>query len=86
MLVSTLSVTVVILGCIAGGEVLSAVSKTRIPSLLVAMLLAFILTNFGSLPYEIAMASAMVALDPWIQPAVMIHMDALIPAGKLTQQ
>lgn len=83
---SVLSVTVVILGCIAVGEVLSAISKARIPSLLVAMLLAFILANFGVLPYELATASVMVGFGAWIQSAVMIHMGSLIPAGKLIEQ
>lgn len=83
---SVLSVTVIILGCIAVGEILSALSKARIPSILVAMLLAFVLANLGFLPYEMAMASALVAFGSWAQSAVMIHMGSLIPIGKLLVQ
>lgn len=82
----TMYAAVVLLACIALGELVSSLTRARIPSLLVAMLAMAALTQTGVFPASIAKASMFVGMATIMQPAIMVHMGTLLPIASLKKQ
>ena len=83
---SPLLAAAIILAFIAVGEILSIWSKARVPSLLVAMLGAFIFAKIGLIPENLVTTSTMVIVGTLIQPPIMVHMGSLIPLSTMKAQ
>ena len=83
---SPLLAAAIILAFIAVGEILSIWSKARVPSLLVAMLGAFIFAKIGLIPEDLVTTSTMVIVGTLIQPPIMVHMGSLIPLSTMKAQ
>ncbi|WP_129358642.1 MULTISPECIES: hypothetical protein [Micrococcaceae] len=82
----TMYAAVVLLACVALGELISAATRARIPALLVAMIAMAALTQTGLFPVQIAEASLFVGMGTILQPAIMVHMGTLLPIASLKQQ
>ncbi|WP_462418466.1 hypothetical protein [Kytococcus sp. Marseille-QA3725] len=72
-----------ILGAIALGEVVSIVTRARVPSMLVALLALVVAVQLGLFPKEIVESSSLVAMSAILTPAVMVHMGTLLPLSVL---
>lgn len=70
----TMFAAVVLLACVALGELVSSATRARVPSLLVAMIAMAALTQTGVFPVQIAEASMFVGMGAILQPAIMVHM------------
>lgn len=82
----TMFAAVVLLACVALGELVSSATRARVPSLLVAMIAMAALTQTGVFPVQIAEASMFVGMGAILQPAIMVHMGTLLPIASLKQQ
>lgn len=83
---SPLIATAIILAFIALGEILSIWSRARVPSLLVAMLGAFIFAKLGVIPEDLVTSSTMVIVGTLVMPPLLVHMGSLIPLATIRSQ
>ncbi|WP_374927964.1 hypothetical protein [Kytococcus sedentarius] len=72
-----------ILAAIALGEVVSIITRARVPSFLVALLALVAAVQLGLFPREIVEASSLLAFGAILTPAVMVHMGTLLPVSVL---
>lgn len=82
----TLYAAVVLLACVAVGELVSSATRARIPSLLIAIIAMATLTQTGVFPADIAEASLFLGIGAVLQPAILVHMGTLLPISSLKQQ
>ncbi len=75
-----------VLAIIVLGEVSSTVSKARVPSLLVAVVVLFALLKTHVLPSGIIEASTVTVAGAILQPALLVHMGTLIPLRTIREQ
>ncbi|MFL0460981.1 hypothetical protein ACH0CA_11040 [Kytococcus sedentarius] len=76
----------IVLAAIALGEVISIVTKARVPSLLVALLAMMVAVQVGLFPKDVVDASMLAALSAITTPAIMVHMGTLLPMSVLKAQ
>lgn len=72
-----------ILAAIALGEVVSIVTRARVPSFLVALLSLVVAVQLGLFPREVVEASSLLAVGAILTPAIMVHMGTLLPLSVL---
>ncbi|WP_028783961.1 hypothetical protein [Thalassobacillus devorans] len=78
--------TMLLLAVIAFGDVLSIISKAKIPMLLVAIVCAYILVQTEIMPLGIVEASTFTIVGAVLQPPVLVHMGTIIPMDVLKSQ
>ncbi|MFS0562125.1 hypothetical protein AB1K91_15415 [Terribacillus sp. 179-K 1B1 HS] len=83
---SAVTATLIILAIIALGEVFSIISRAKIPTLLVVVVVFFTLLQIGVLPKDILAASTFTVVGAVLQPAILVHMGTLIPLKVMKQQ
>ncbi|PAD39768.1 hypothetical protein [Terribacillus sp. 7520-G] len=83
---SAVMATLIILAIIALGEVFSIISRAKIPTLLVVVVVFFTLLQIGVLPKDILAASTFTVIGAVLQPAILVHMGTLIPLKVMKQQ
>lgn len=83
---SAVTATLIILAIIALGEVFSIISRAKIPTLLVVVVVFFTLLQIGVLPKGILAASTFTVVGAVLQPAILVHMGTLIPLKVMKQQ
>lgn len=83
---SAVTATLIILAIIALGEVFSIISRAKIPTLLVVVVVFFTLLQTGVLPKDILAASTFTVVGAVLQPAILVHMGTLIPLKVMKQQ
>lgn len=76
----------IVLAFIAAGELISIWSKARIPSLLVAMLAAFVFAQLGLIPATIIDQSLLTQIYVVLVGPLLFHMGSLIPLRTMMQQ
>lgn len=72
-----------LLAAIALGEIVSIVTKARVPSFLVALLAVVVAVQAGLFPAEIVEASSLLAFGAILTPGIMVHMGTLLPLSVL---
>ena len=78
--------TLIVLGIITVGEIVSIHSRAKIPTLLVVMIGFFVLIKSGVLPSNIVEASTFAIVGAVLQPALLVHMGTLIPMKVMKSQ
>ncbi|MFD0047969.1 hypothetical protein ACFVHQ_01285 [Actinomycetes bacterium NPDC127524] len=78
--------TLIVLAIITVGEIVSIVSRAKVPTLLVMMFGTFILFKTGIVPSNIIEASTFAVVGTVLQPALLVHMGTLIPMKVLKGQ
>lgn len=78
--------TLIILGVIAIGEIVSLLSKAKIPMLLIVLLIILIAFQTNIIPEGIIEASTFTIVGAVLQPAILVHMGTLIPVSVLKSQ
>lgn len=86
MTASPLLAATLVLAFIAVGEIVSLWSRARIPALLIAMLVAFVLTKVGIIPPDVVTTSTLVGLGTLIGPPLVVHMGTLMPLSVIRKQ
>ncbi|MGV3465269.1 MAG: hypothetical protein ACO1OT_08250 [Heyndrickxia sp.] len=78
--------TLIVLAVITVGEIISIVTKAKVPTLLVMMVVIFALFKTGIVPTNIIQASTFAVVGAVLQPALLVHMGTLIPMRVLKSQ
>jgi hypothetical protein len=78
--------TLIILAVITVGEIVSIVSRAKVPSLLVMMVGIFVLFKTGIVPSNIIQASTFAVIGAVLTPALLVHMGTLIPMKVMKSQ
>lgn len=78
--------TLIILGIITIGEIVSIVSKAKIPMLLIVLLIILVAFQTNILPESIIEASTFAIVGAVLQPVLLVHMGTLIPMSVLKSQ
>ncbi len=76
----------IIVAFIALGELLSKLSRARIPTLFIAMIGMLVAASLGLIPTDIVAASGFAAFGAVILPSVMVHLGTMIPLAELKRQ
>jgi hypothetical protein len=78
--------TLIVLAVITVGEVISIVTKAKVPSLLVMMVGIFVLFKTGIVPSNLIQASTFAVIGAVLTPALLVHMGTLIPMKVMKSQ
>lgn len=78
--------TLIILAIVTIGEVVSILSKAKIPTLLVILIIVLIAFQTNIIPEGIVEASTFTIVGAVLQPAILVHMGTLIPISVLKSQ
>ena len=78
--------TLIVLSIVAVGEIVSIMSKAKVPTLLVMMVVIFTLFKTGIVPTNVIEASTFTVVGTVLQPALLVHMGTLIPMKVIKSQ
>ncbi|MFJ9173698.1 hypothetical protein [Streptomyces sp. NPDC102360] len=75
-----------VLALLTLGEVLSVLTRARVPGFLVAFVTLFALTSLHVLPHHLVADSTLTTTGNLLAPALMVHMGTMIPLRVMRQQ
>lgn len=78
--------TLIILAIVTIGEVVSIISKAKIPMLLIVLLIILVVFQTNIIPESVVEASTFAIVGAVLQPALLVHMGTLIPMEVLKSQ